>query len=97
MKKGLNLGDLLSVEKLDLKTLSFEQGLRLLEELVEKVEEGSLPLDQAMNAYERGVLLVGYLQRQLNGAEEKLKVLRKRTETDPKGEDAFVVEELNKT
>lgn len=78
MKKEITVEALLSAEKMDLKALSFEQGLKLLEALVGKVEEGSLPLDSAMSAYEKGVQLVDHLQKQLGGAEEKLKVLRRK-------------------
>ncbi|NMC62114.1 MAG: exodeoxyribonuclease VII small subunit [SAR324 cluster bacterium] len=93
MKKELNLETLLTSDKLELKNLSFEQGLKLLEELVAKVEEGTLPIDSAMNAYEKGVSLIEHLQGQLNGAEEKLKILRKRSKNDSKG--LVEVEEKN--
>lgn len=57
--------------------LSFEQGLKMLEELVVKVESGSLALDKAIGAYERGVCLIERLKSHLSGAEEKLKCLQK--------------------
>lgn len=60
-----------------IKSLSFEQGLKLLEELVALVESGSLPLDRAVTSYERGVALLQHLRGQLAGAEERLKVLQK--------------------
>ena len=57
--------------------LSFESGLKLLEELVASVESGSLPLDKAVLSYEKGVALVSHLRSLLSGAEEKLKILQK--------------------
>lgn len=57
--------------------VGFEQGLKLLEELVARVESGALPLDKAIAAYERGVALVERLKTHLGGAEEKLKILQR--------------------
>ena len=74
----LTLKALLSASdvKKKVKDLSFENGMELLEELVEKVETGSLALDQAISSYERGVLLVEALRNQLQGAEAKLEKLK---------------------
>lgn len=58
-----------------LSKLSFEDGLALLEELVGKVESGSLSLDNAMLSYEKGSKLIDQLRGLLSGAEEKLKIL----------------------
>ena len=40
------------------KTPSFEEAFAQLEELVEKLEEGGLPLEEAVTLYERGMALV---------------------------------------
>lgn len=63
------------------KEVSFEEGLKLLEELVAKVESGTLPLDRAVLAYERGVMVMDHLRALLAGAEKKLHVLQKGGET----------------
>lgn len=78
MAKGVTFEDLL-LEKAEakVKDLSFEEGLKLLEELVAKVESGTLPLDRSVLAYERGVLLMDHLRGLLAGAEKKLQVLQK--------------------
>jgi exodeoxyribonuclease VII small subunit len=60
-----------------LSSLSFEQALKLLEEVVGAVESGSLPLEQAIGSYEKGTVLVQHLRKLLSGAEEKLRVLGK--------------------
>jgi exodeoxyribonuclease VII small subunit len=57
--------------------LSFEEGIKLLERLVQSVEAGALPLEKAVTSYEKGVRLVQHLRSQLSGAEQKLKVLQK--------------------
>ena len=77
--KSVSLKDLLAAEDPTplLSELSFEDGLKLLEELVQKVEAGSLPLDTAIRSYEKGVGLVERLRTLLSSAEEKLQVLQK--------------------
>jgi len=60
--------------------LSFEHGLKLVEELVSQVEAGSLPLDQAVLSYEKGVALIAHLRKLLSGAEERLRTLQETAE-----------------
>jgi exodeoxyribonuclease VII small subunit len=77
MAKELTLKDLVEAEaNPDLNNLAFEKGLKLLEELVQGVESGALPLEKSIRAYERGAMLMNYLKGQLEGAEQKLKVLQ---------------------
>lgn len=61
-----------------LKALRFEDGLKIVEELVAKVETGSLSLENALQAYERGAQLVEHLRSLLEGAEAKLQVLNEK-------------------
>ncbi|RMG39780.1 MAG: exodeoxyribonuclease VII small subunit [Candidatus Dadabacteria bacterium] len=79
MSEEISLNELLEDQNIDekIKELSFEDGLKLLEELVEKVESGSLSLDKAVLSYEKGVALINRLRELLSGAEEKLKILNK--------------------
>jgi exodeoxyribonuclease VII small subunit len=77
-KSAVSIKDLLTTENLEEKVaeLSFEEGMALLEDLVEKVESGALPLDKAVLSYERGVALINRLRALLSGAEEKLQMLQ---------------------
>jgi exodeoxyribonuclease VII small subunit len=70
--EGLLSGD---VSAAQVSELSFEQALKLLEEVVVSVESGSLPLDRAIGSYEKGTHLIQQLRKLLSGAEEKLRVL----------------------
>ena len=63
------------VSEEQINSLSFEQALKLLEEVVTSVESGSLPLDRAIGSYEHGTSLIKHLRKLLSGAEEKLRVL----------------------
>ena len=57
--------------------VTFEDGMKLLEELVISVETGTLPLDRAIKSYEHAAVLINHLRDLLSGAEAKLKVLQK--------------------
>lgn len=54
----------------------FETALAQLEALVAKMEDGSLPLDQSLAAYEEGVELAKICQKLLDSAEQQVKVLQ---------------------
>lgn len=54
----------------------FESALAQLESLVSHMENGSLPLDQSLAAYQKGVELARICQRLLDSAEEQVKVLQ---------------------
>lgn len=54
---------------------TFEQALEELEQLVERLEAGDLPLDEALADFERGVKLTRECQQKLASAEQKVKVL----------------------
>jgi len=53
----------------------FETALAELESLVAAMEDGSLPLEQSLAAYRRGVALTRVCQERLAQAEQQVKVL----------------------
>jgi exodeoxyribonuclease VII small subunit len=59
----------------------FEDALRGLEGIVEKLETGDLSLDEALGAFEEGVTLVRYLGEKLTEVEKRVEVLTR----DPGG------------
>jgi len=56
---------------------SFESSLRELEEIVEQLEAGDLPLEESLVLFERGVRLSRECQKQLDDAERRVEVLLK--------------------
>lgn len=54
----------------------FETALAQLEGLVSQMENGSLPLDQSLAAYQKGVELARICQKLLDAAEQQVKVLQ---------------------
>lgn len=55
--------------------MDFEKKLKRLEEIVGKMEDGELSLDDSMKLFEEGVKLSRDCQAQLSQAEQKVKVL----------------------
>ncbi len=64
------------------KNPSFENSLQELEALVERMEQGQLPLDDALKAFERGVQLSRVCRNALQEAEQKVQILMD-DKTDP--------------
>ncbi len=59
------------------KTINLEKSLADLEALVEELESGDLPLDQAMKKFEEGIKLTRVCQAALKDAEQKVEILLK--------------------
>ena len=57
----------------------FEQALGELEKLVERLERGDLPLDEALKTFERGVALTRHCQSALKAAQQKVEILLKKS------------------
>ena len=57
-----------------------EKSLAELEALVGRLEQGDLPLEQALKEFERGVKLTRQCQAVLEEAEQKVEILLKKTE-----------------
>jgi len=55
--------------------LNFEQSLKELEALVEKMEAGNLSLEESLKYFERGVALTRNCQKALSQAEQKVQIL----------------------
>lgn len=56
---------------------NFEGALEELEQVVEQLESGELPLDDSLAAFEKGVGLVKFCNQKLNEVEKKVELLIK--------------------
>jgi exodeoxyribonuclease VII small subunit len=56
-------------------TPSFESALAELEGIVTAMEAGQMPLQDALDAYKRGVALLRQCQETLNVAEQQIRIL----------------------
>ena len=63
---------------------TFEQALQQLEQIVQKLEKGELPLEESLALYEEGIRLSRLCHGKLEEAEGKIAVLMK----DARGEVA---------
>jgi len=61
------------------KPLDFEQALAELEAVVERLEHGELPLEDALKQFERGIELARSCQVSLKQAEQKVEILLQKT------------------
>ena len=55
--------------------LSFEKALEELEELVSRMEDGKLPLEESLAAYQRGAELVKFCESKLTSAQARIAIL----------------------
>ncbi|HVO76821.1 MAG TPA: exodeoxyribonuclease VII small subunit [Candidatus Bathyarchaeia archaeon] len=55
--------------------VSFEEALGRLDEIVKRLEEGDVPLEESMKLYEEGMRLGSLCRRILSEAEERMKQL----------------------
>lgn len=60
----------------DVASLSFETALKLLEEIVTKLERGDVPLEESIAIYERGEALKRRCEALLAQAEERVEKIR---------------------
>jgi exodeoxyribonuclease VII small subunit len=60
---------------------TFEQGQRELEEIVQRLESGEAPLDEALKLWEKGEELYRFCRGQLDTAEGKIEELAGRVES----------------
>lgn len=56
----------------DISSMSFEDALRALEEVVRKLESGEVPLDDSITLYERGEQLRKHCQARLDAAQARI-------------------------
>mgnify|MGYP006058772863 CR=1 FL=1 len=54
---------------------NFESAIAELNELVEKLERGGLPLEESLKDFEKGVALTRQCQKALREAEQKVQIL----------------------
>ena len=73
--------------------IDLEKALSDLEELVEELESGDLPLEKAMKKFEDGIKLTRSCQTALKEAEQKVEILLKNAGGEEALEDFEVAED----
>ena len=60
------------------KELKFEEMMKKLEEIVNELETGDVPLEEALKKYEEGVKLIQACRKRLDETKRKVEVLIKK-------------------
>ena len=55
----------------------FEECIQRLEKIVDQLEKGEIPLEQALKLFEEGIELSGNCRKELDDAEGKVEILLK--------------------
>jgi exodeoxyribonuclease VII small subunit len=55
--------------------MRFDENLEELDKILKSLEEGQLPLDEALSMFERGVVLIRESRKFLNETEQKVTLL----------------------
>jgi exodeoxyribonuclease VII small subunit len=69
----------------DIKSMSFEQALAALDEIVDNLERGDVPLEQSISIYERGEALKKHCDTLLKAAEDRVEKIRLSRDGAPVG------------
>ena len=76
--------------KKPIEELSFEQALQELETIVRNLESGQVPLDDAINAYERGAKLKQHCASKLADAQTRVQSITLNADGTPTATDTTV-------
>jgi exodeoxyribonuclease VII small subunit len=71
-----------SEEKTDISKLSFEEAIKTLTEIVTKIEQGQIPLEQSLDQYEKGMGLIRHCRGILQEAEKRIDNITRQQATD---------------
>jgi exodeoxyribonuclease VII small subunit len=64
-------------KKNDVSNLNFEQAIKELTSIVEKIEQGEIPLENSLQQYERGMALIQHCRTTLEKAEKRIEKISK--------------------
>ncbi len=76
----------------EISQMSFEQALAALEQVVQALERGDVPLDQSISLYERGEALRAACQQRLDAAQARIERIVTGADGRPAGTQAFDTE-----
>ena len=62
-------------------TITFEQAIEELENIINRLEKGDVPLDETIKLYEKGSELKDFCEKKLESAEVKVQKINEKTQT----------------
>ena len=69
------------------KKITFEEGMQQLEEIVQSLESGQMPLEESFKAYEQAIKIRDALQKMLDESDRRIRVLTESGEREMEQED----------
>ena len=63
-------------------TLSFEEKLRQVQEMTARIESGTLPLEESVREFEKGMKILGELDTELSDMKRRISMLQDGKETE---------------
>jgi len=70
----------------DISKLSFEQAIKELTSIVEKIEQGEIPLQDSLQQYERGMTLIKHCRTILAKAEKRIEKISNEQKSEDRGQ-----------
>ncbi|HPC93613.1 MAG TPA: exodeoxyribonuclease VII small subunit [Sedimentisphaerales bacterium] len=67
----------------DITKLSFEDSIKRLRTIVDKIEQGEIPLQDSLEQYEQGMALIQHCRQILQKAEKRIEKINKAGEETP--------------
>ena len=77
----------------DIAAMSFEAALKELEEIVGRLEQGRISLEESISIYERGEHLKSHCEKMLKDAEARIDKITLRPDGTPQGTEPFKTDE----
>jgi exodeoxyribonuclease VII small subunit len=69
-------------QKTDIDNLSFEEAIKELTNIVGKIEQGQIPLQDSLEQYEKGMALIKQCRTILHKAEERIEKITKEQDSE---------------
>lgn len=92
MLRHMDEGNTAAPPAQDIGQMSFEQALAALEQIVQQLERGDVPLDQSISLYERGEALRAACQHRLDAAQARIERIVTGADGRATGTQAFDAE-----
>jgi len=71
----------------ELTKLTFEEAIGQLKEIVGKIEQGEIPLQDSLEQYEKGMALIKHCRTILQKAEKRIEKISKEGPSEPENQD----------
>jgi exodeoxyribonuclease VII small subunit len=74
-------------QKDEVSKLTFEQAIHQLKEIVTKIEQGEIPLQDSLEQYEKGMALIKHCRDILQKAEKRIEKISKEEPPEPEKQE----------